>query len=89
MGEQVQIDRVGHGLVAGRGQVQVVVAVRGQEVDRIAGIADRGVTSLSRVVRREVTVDEVRPVVARRFAEVFGRRIVAEPLAGVPMEGAA
>jgi lipoyl(octanoyl) transferase len=49
------------------------------------GIADRGVTSLSRVLGREVTVHEVRPVLARRFAEVFERRIVEE----TPLEGAA
>jgi lipoyl(octanoyl) transferase len=49
------------------------------------GIADRGVTSLARVLRREVTVDEVLPVVERRIAEVFGRRIVEDGA----MEGAA
>lgn len=40
------------------------------------GIHERGVTSLSRVLGREVGVDEVRPVLARRFAEVFGRTAV-------------
>lgn len=37
------------------------------------GLADRGVTSLSEVAGREITVDEAAPAVARRFAEVFGR----------------
>lgn len=54
------------------------------------GIADRGVTSLSRVLRRKVSVEEVRPVVARRFAEVFGRRSVESAGSeSTPMEGAA
>lgn len=48
------------------------------------GISDRGVTSLARVLKRDVTVEEVKPVVARRFAEVFGRRIL-----DVSLEGAA
>jgi lipoyl(octanoyl) transferase len=37
------------------------------------GISDRGVTSLSRVLDREVTLDEVKPPLVRRFGEVFGR----------------
>jgi len=40
------------------------------------GIRERGVTSLSRMLRRDVTVDEVRPALAGRFGEVFGRTIV-------------
>jgi lipoyl(octanoyl) transferase len=46
------------------------------------GIADRGVTSLSRVLGRRVEVDEVRPLFARRFAEVFEREPVERALAG-------
>jgi lipoyl(octanoyl) transferase len=46
------------------------------------GIADRGVTSLSRVLGRETTVDQVRPVFARRFAEVFEREPVERVVAG-------
>jgi lipoate-protein ligase B len=36
------------------------------------GLADRGVTSLSAVAGREITVEEALPAVARRFADVFG-----------------
>ncbi len=36
------------------------------------GIPDRGVTSLARLLGHAVTVDEVVPVCARAFAEVFG-----------------
>lgn len=36
------------------------------------GIADRGVTSLERVLGRPVTVDEVIPAVIAAFGEVFG-----------------
>ncbi|MGH2657370.1 MAG: lipoyl(octanoyl) transferase LipB [Actinomycetota bacterium] len=39
------------------------------------GLADRGVTSLSAVAGREVTVQEALPAVARRFEEVFGSRL--------------
>jgi lipoate-protein ligase B len=46
------------------------------------GIADRGVTSLSRVLGRRVEIDEVRPLFARRFAEVFEREAVERALAG-------
>jgi lipoyl(octanoyl) transferase len=38
------------------------------------GLADEGVTSLSELAGREVTVDEMAPIVARRFEEVFGLR---------------
>jgi lipoyl(octanoyl) transferase len=43
------------------------------------GLPDRGVTSLAELAGRAVSVDEAAPVVARRFAEVFGRRLVAAP----------
>lgn len=36
------------------------------------GLAGEGVTSLSRLADREITVEEVAPRVARRFEEVFG-----------------
>jgi lipoyl(octanoyl) transferase len=39
------------------------------------GIPDRGVTSLSRILGRTITIDEVRPHLTGRFAEVFGRRL--------------
>lgn len=39
------------------------------------GIADRGVTSLERAAGRPLEMGEVEDVVARRFAEVFGRTI--------------
>ena len=42
------------------------------------GLADEGVTSLSALAGRTVTVDEVAPHVARRFAEVFGVDLVAD-----------
>jgi lipoate-protein ligase B len=35
------------------------------------GLPDNGVTSLSAVLERDVTVDEVRPIVVRALAEVF------------------
>jgi lipoyl(octanoyl) transferase len=43
------------------------------------GLPDRGVTSLAELAGRAVSVDEAAPVVARRFAEVFDRRLVAAP----------
>jgi lipoyl(octanoyl) transferase len=43
------------------------------------GLPDRGVTSLTEVAGREVTVEEVLPVVARRFEEVFDRRLLLAP----------
>lgn len=36
------------------------------------GLADRGVTSLSRLLGHRVTVDEVAPICAQAFAEEFG-----------------
>jgi lipoate-protein ligase B len=44
------------------------------------GLADRGVTTLSVLAGREVTVDEMAPLVAERFAEVFG--VALEPAEG-------
>jgi lipoyl(octanoyl) transferase len=43
------------------------------------GLEDRTVTSLSRLAGREVTVEEMFPVVARRFEEVFARRLAPAP----------
>jgi hypothetical protein len=37
------------------------------------------VTSLSRLAGHEITVEEVAPRVARRFEEVFGRRLEPHP----------
>lgn len=39
------------------------------------GIADRGVTTLTELAGRQITVDETIPVVANRFEEVFGTRL--------------
>lgn len=45
------------------------------------GISDRGVTSLSALAGRAVSVDEVRPALAECVAEVFGMQAVAaEPM---------
>jgi lipoyl(octanoyl) transferase len=38
------------------------------------GLASEGVTSLSELAGRPVTVEEMAPIVAQRFAEVFGLR---------------
>jgi lipoyl(octanoyl) transferase len=43
------------------------------------GLADRGVTSLSEVAGRDLTVADALPAVARRFGEIFGRRLVPTP----------
>lgn len=43
------------------------------------GLAGEGVTSLSRLAGHEITVEEVAPRVARRFEEVFGRRLEPHP----------
>jgi lipoyl(octanoyl) transferase len=43
------------------------------------GLADRGVTSLTELAGREITVAEALPAVAGRFEEVFGRRLVPSP----------
>jgi lipoyl(octanoyl) transferase len=39
------------------------------------GLAGEGVASLSQLAEREVTVEEMAPLVARRFEEVFERRL--------------
>lgn len=43
------------------------------------GLTDRGVTSLTELTGGQVTVSDALPVVARRFAQVFGRRIAQAP----------
>ncbi len=43
------------------------------------GLADRGVTSLSELAGREVTVEEMAPLVAARFEDVFGVRLRPAP----------
>jgi lipoyl(octanoyl) transferase len=43
------------------------------------GLADRGVTSLTELAGRRITVEEALPAVARRFAEVFGCRLELTP----------
>jgi lipoyl(octanoyl) transferase len=44
------------------------------------GLADEGVTTLSRLAGREVTVEEMAPLVTARFDDVFG--VVLEPADG-------
>lgn len=39
------------------------------------GLADRGVASLSQLADREITVDEMAPLVSRHFEDVFGCRL--------------
>jgi lipoyl(octanoyl) transferase len=41
------------------------------------GLTGEGVTSLSLLAERDITVAEMEPLVAARFAEVFGRTVVA------------
>jgi lipoyl(octanoyl) transferase len=43
------------------------------------GLEDRGVTSLTDLAGEEIPVDRALPVVAERFAEVFGRRLSPAP----------
>ena len=45
------------------------------------GLPDEGVTSLSELAGREITVEEMAPLVAGRFEEVFGRRLGPEETA--------
>lgn len=45
------------------------------------GLQDRGVTTLSDLAGREITVEEAIPAVTARFAGAFGRRAVAAPAA--------
>jgi lipoyl(octanoyl) transferase len=40
------------------------------------GLRDTGVTSLSELAGRRITVEEIRPLVERRFEEVFRTRLV-------------
>jgi lipoyl(octanoyl) transferase len=44
------------------------------------GLEDRGVTSLSDVAGREITVEQARPAVVRGFEAVFGFRFMPAPL---------
>jgi len=53
------------------------------------GLADRGVASLSELAGREVTVAEMAPIVAGRFAEVFGLRFEPAPDGAATLEAAA
>jgi lipoyl(octanoyl) transferase len=43
------------------------------------GLADRGVATLSELAGRQVTVEEMTPIVARQFEGVFGRALVPMP----------
>jgi lipoyl(octanoyl) transferase len=54
------------------------------------GLADQGVTSLTQLAGREVTVDEMAPILVRRFEEVFDATVtrapIVEAMAGMPSE---
>ena len=50
------------------------------------GLSDEGVTSLSELAGRAVTVDQMAPLVARRFEDVFDRRLVTEESAWPPRQ---
>ena len=43
------------------------------------GLTDTGATTLSILAGREITVDEMRPLVARRFEEIFARKLEPAP----------
>jgi lipoyl(octanoyl) transferase len=43
------------------------------------GLEDRGVTSLTELAGREISVPDALPLVARRFEEVFDRRLIPAP----------
>ena len=43
------------------------------------GLADRSVTSLSDLAGREVTVEDMAPIVTARFEDVFGLRLEPAP----------
>lgn len=43
------------------------------------GIRDKGVTSLSHLLKREVSLDEVKPIVLKEFEEVFGKTFKRVP----------
>jgi len=45
------------------------------------GITDKGVTSLTRLLKRSITVEEIRPIVTRSFARLFGMEMVPISLA--------
>lgn len=49
------------------------------------GLADHGVTTLSRLAGLEVTVEEMAPILARHFAEIFDLELA--PLAPSPVPG--
>ena len=44
------------------------------------GIQDKGVTSMRRLLGRPIEMSEVEHAVTRRFADVFGCRVLAEPV---------
>jgi lipoyl(octanoyl) transferase len=48
------------------------------------GLSDEGVTSLSELAGSVITVEEMAPLVARRFEDVFERRLVTEETAWPP-----
>jgi lipoyl(octanoyl) transferase len=48
------------------------------------GLSDEGVTSLSELAGRRITVEEMAPIVARRFEEVFDLRLQSEEVAWPP-----
>jgi lipoyl(octanoyl) transferase len=48
------------------------------------GLADRSVTTLSQLAGRPITVDEMKPMVARQFGEVFGTALNEDPLDAWP-----
>jgi lipoyl(octanoyl) transferase len=54
------------------------------------GLADQGVTSLTQLAGREVTVDEMAPILVGRFEEGFDATVtrapIVEAMAGVPSE---
>jgi lipoate-protein ligase B len=52
------------------------------------GLADRSVTTLSQLAGRPITVDEMKPMVARQFGEVFGTALNEVALAAWPAKSA-
>lgn len=48
------------------------------------GLSDEGVTSLSELAGKTITVEELAPLVARRFEDVFDRRLGTEETAWPP-----
>jgi lipoyl(octanoyl) transferase len=53
------------------------------------GIAGRGVTSLARLLGRQVSIADVEPRLMHHFGEVFDRRVVVEPAGGSAEAGLA